>query len=90
MKNLIYIHHSDLKRSGESAFRSVCPSCETGILLVRRNQKSLKLSRLDNCINCGQEFFYIDDSPLETPVDRGSRDFDSTVDEYETMFLVES
>jgi len=84
MKNLIYVRHSDLKRSGASAFRSICPSCKTGVLLVRRIQKgSFKLSRLDNCIQCGQEFFYTDDDSLE------SQDFDSTVDEYETMFLVD-
>lgn len=60
-KTHIRVVHAELERAdGDSAFRSVCPVCKTGLLLVRRDPKSFKLVRLDACIQCGQEFYYTD------------------------------
>lgn len=54
------VKHTDLERvSDESPFRSWCPVCQKGILLVRRDD-NLELSTLDNCTDCGQQFFYED------------------------------
>ncbi|MCK9567401.1 hypothetical protein M0R72_00460 [Candidatus Pacearchaeota archaeon] len=55
------IKHSDLKRWSESDYKSECPDCDLGILLVRRNA-DYKLSRFDNCIVCGKAFLYTDDN----------------------------
>ena len=54
-----HIKHSDLKRFSDSYYKSKCPGCENGILLVRRN-KDLSLYRLDTCISCGKSFWYTD------------------------------
>jgi len=55
------ILHSDLKRSDDkSMYRSHCPECDGGVLLVHRDQKTFKLIPYDNCIKCGQQFEYLD------------------------------
>ena len=56
----IKINHSELKRySDESAYKSDCPMCHVGILLVGRDD-DFKLSENDICIACGQQFIYKD------------------------------
>lgn len=60
-KVVLRIKHTDLERSSEeSPFRSLCPVCKQGFLLVRRHGTTL--SHYDNCILCGQHFIYLDDS----------------------------
>lgn len=55
------VFHSELEKTGDnSLFRVNCPTCDQGILLVRRGE-SFKLSRLDNCTFCAQRFHYKDD-----------------------------
>lgn len=61
-KKPIHVNHEDLKRVGESAFKSECPVCKDGILTVLRNPVTLELSKSDNCLLCGQSFVY-DDTP---------------------------
>lgn len=57
----IEVRHSLLSRATtESAYRSVCPSCHHGILLVRRDELTMKLQRDDRCISCGQAVRYLD------------------------------
>ena len=57
----IEVRHQDLEPdSDESLFRSECPICSRGVLLVRRDQKTFHLSSWDNCISCGQQFIYTD------------------------------
>jgi uncharacterized protein with PIN domain len=57
----IEVKLADLPKISEnSIFRSKCPKCKDGILLVRREPDTLKLSAYDNCISCGQIFFYTD------------------------------
>ena len=56
----IKVNHSDLKRySSESGYKSDCPICMTGILLVGRND-DFSLSENDICVACGQRFVYKD------------------------------
>ena len=54
------IKHSELKRWSESDYKSECPDCDQGILLVCRNADH-SLSRIDSCISCGRVFQYTDD-----------------------------
>lgn len=54
----IKVKHSELQREGESPYRSVCPTCKDGILLMQRNQETFKLLPGDRCILCGQRFIY--------------------------------
>lgn len=60
---LQFVRHTELKRaSDESAYRSLCPVCEEGILLIRRfSLQDPRLSKFDNCSLCAQTFFYEDD-----------------------------
>ncbi len=65
----IEIKHADLERvNGNSMFRSVCPVCKEGTLLVGRDQKTFKLIAEDNCILCGQHFVYTDIDELRKKV----------------------
>jgi hypothetical protein len=62
-KEPLKVKHSDLKRSNdESAFKSQCPACPDGILLVARRQRTFKLERHDRCVVCGQAVYYLDES----------------------------
>lgn len=58
----IAVRHSDLRRiDEETAYKSDCPVCETGILLVQRDQTELTLRRDDICIRCWTRFRYTDE-----------------------------
>ena len=57
----INVKHSELKRvSVYSAFKSECPVCKEGLLLLVRDSKTFKLLAEDRCILCGQQFIYSD------------------------------
>lgn len=62
LKNkVLVIKHAELERASDSSlFRSKCPVCKEGLLLVQRDQVTLKLVEYDNCILCGQLFRYED------------------------------
>ena len=73
-KPMMIVRHSTLDRTdtgSESVFRSWCPVCHRGLLLVKRIQATLQLSRFDNCTLCGQLIFYeeteIEGMPLVSP-----------------------
>ena len=56
-----HIAHKDLERYDDrSAFRSVCPVCEKGILLVRRDASTMQLEEDDYCTHCAQHIIYSD------------------------------
>ena len=57
---VIEVYHKDLERYGESLFRSVCPKCEEGLLLVGRDLKTFVLQEYDHCVLCGQQYKYLD------------------------------
>lgn len=60
-KDLLPVLHSTLKRfSNESAYKSICPACKQGVLLIRRNDKTFTLERMDICTFCVQFIWYRD------------------------------
>ncbi len=60
-KSPLHVRHSELKRaSEESLFRSECPACPKGVLLVCRDQTTYELLRDDRCVLCGQHVIYSD------------------------------
>lgn len=61
----IKVKHSELKRVDDSSYRSVCPVCKDGVLLMRRDPQTYELLNVDVCILCGQLFIY-----EEMPVDK--------------------
>lgn len=61
------VFHSSLVRfDHESAYKSLCPTCKDGILLVRRDNGVLQ--RNDICVLCGQQVYYLDDKINGEPV----------------------
>lgn len=57
----LHVLHAELQRfSQESDYRSLCPCCKAGVLLVSRNQETFALTRLDRCTYCAQLFVYED------------------------------
>jgi len=68
----VHVRHEDLLRVSESPFRSWCPVCSKGILLVGRIGRWLK--RADRCTLCGQLVTYDDDEIAGEPF----HPFDST------------
>jgi hypothetical protein len=54
------VRHADLERFGDSVYKSQCPVCKEGLLLVRRDQETFQLLREDACSLCGQRFEYLD------------------------------
>jgi hypothetical protein len=56
-----WVQHGKLTRSGESPYRSKCPVCKEGLLLIARLDNG-DLNKLDSCIRCGQRFVYEDDT----------------------------
>lgn len=65
----IEVKHSDLKRFGDSLYKSECPKCKDGLLLVGRNSKTLKLEARDVCVNCGRRFIYADIKKMRLQLD---------------------
>lgn len=65
-KAVIKVNHQDLQRAdSESLYRSFCPKCRKGLLMVRRDLKSGELLEDDYCLLCGQHFFYKDFAKLK-------------------------
>jgi hypothetical protein len=54
------VKHANLERYGDSAYRSVCPVCKIGVLLVMRHPITLTLLEKDRCTHCCQLFEYLD------------------------------
>ncbi len=67
-KPLISVRHADLVRSSpDSLYRSVCPACPDGALLVRRNPVNAQIEAVDVCVACAQTFVYTDIDQLRRP-----------------------
>lgn len=63
------VSHAKLKRlSEDSVFKSVCPVCKEGVLLVARDPGSFSLINLDRCTYCAQKFLYTDKTIAGAPV----------------------
>ncbi len=59
-KPIIKIKHADLERIPDSKYNSNCPTCDDGVLLVKRHTETLEIEPIDRCISCGQRFEYMD------------------------------
>lgn len=59
-EGLVKVEHKNLERSGGSSYRSKCPKCKDGTLLLVRHGSGGILSAHDRCILCGQVFQYLD------------------------------
>jgi hypothetical protein len=57
---VIRVAHAELERWGDGPYKSKCPSCKDGLLLIHRDEKTFSLQRQDRCISCGQQFYYTD------------------------------
>lgn len=70
----IHVRHADLTRTGDSAYRSRCPVCVDGFLMVFRVRKVLRdqpsLSNVDRCTRCAQMFIYDDEKIAGERIDR--------------------
>ena len=70
-KPWVRVRHETLKRMNDtSPYRSWCPVCDQGVMLVQRS--GVDLLRVDHCSMCGQRFIYEDDEiegqPLNPPL----------------------
>lgn len=62
-KEPIFVRHADLERtstSDDSEYKSNCPVCKVGVLLVMRDQSTLEIIQKDYCVLCGQHVIYTD------------------------------
>ena len=58
---IIELCQLELRRESEkSSYVTVCPACNEGSLLMRRDHDTLKLSEFDRCLLCGQTVRYLD------------------------------
>ena len=64
-KEAIHVNHAGLERIDESVYRSVCPVCKEGLLLVRRDDETFEILEKDHCVLCGQQFIYNDIKELK-------------------------
>jgi len=57
----LHVKHAELLRASyDSPYKRVCPSCDDGLLLVMRDQKTFELLAEDCCVLCAQRFIYDD------------------------------
>ena len=54
------VPHTALSRYGDSMYKSICPSCRIGLLLVNRDKDTFELQEYDRCLLCGQQIRYTD------------------------------
>lgn len=58
---VVNVFHSELQRySDDSVYKSTCPFCKDGLLLVGRDQATFQLSEYDHCVVCAQTVRYMD------------------------------
>ena len=63
------VEHTRLTRSGDSKYRSECPACKKGTLLVGRGAGTGRLMAHDRCILCGQRVRYTDIAGMRQRLD---------------------
>lgn len=56
----VEVRHQDLERFDDSEYKSKCPVCENGMLLMERDMVTLKLKSRDICFSCGRRVIYTD------------------------------
>ncbi len=64
---LLEVRHAQLERtSEETVFKSKCPACSDGVLLVGRDGETFLLLERDYCIVCAQSVRYLDIDELNS------------------------
>lgn len=82
----IFVLHGGLERfSSDSPYKSHCPACPDGILIVSRDPDTFNLSRADRCVVCAQAVVYADDDSYRI---RGAEGFLPLHGELELMRIV--
>jgi len=61
------VYHAELEPADDGLYKSMCPVCGEGILLVMRGQSNLELLDTDRCILCGQTYIYQDIEEMKKP-----------------------
>ena len=65
----IRVSHTALERyCKDSPYRSKCPSCTKGVLLITRDPQTFSLCNVDFCIGCGRMVIYMDTSIAGEPL----------------------
>jgi len=59
-KPILDVIHAELERFSDSIYKSVCPACKEGLLLVGRYPETMLLNEYDRCVLCGQRVRYLD------------------------------
>lgn len=60
-KPVLPVRYADLRRfNDQSPYKSCCPVCGDGILLMTRHPETGALLTRDTCVLCGQHFHYTD------------------------------
>ena len=60
-KEIIDVYWSQLRGpTSYESWKRDCPFCESGLLLVGRDRKTMVFEEIDGCIRCGQRVRYID------------------------------
>ncbi len=74
---IVMVDHASLTRfSEDSAYKSECPICPNGVLLIYRENGVLQ--RHDRCVSCGQQVFYLDEAINGEPLAPFKRTPDSS------------
>jgi len=58
----------------DTIYKSICPVCSVGMLLVGRDQQTMELTEHDRCLFCGQTFQYTDIEEMRE-MDNGKKPF---------------
>ena len=59
-KPIVEVKWSELELVQSGQYKSECPVCKKGMLLIGRDKETFELQELDMCILCGQKFRYLD------------------------------
>jgi len=74
-KNAINVEWAKLKQTSvHTTYKSECPVCYSGMLLVCRNKETFELEARDRCLFCGQMFVYTDIEDMRA-IDHGKMSF---------------
>jgi uncharacterized protein with PIN domain len=57
MKSIVF---KELKQFGDSVFKRICPECKDGIIVMSRDNVTMKLERRCYCFLCGQRYDIVD------------------------------
>lgn len=86
-KQVQRLYHKNLKRiSDDSAYKSACPFCAHGTLMMVRDFYSGKLLAKDACLYCGQNVTYIDINELQDLESKAAKSVNEILDRNREIF----